>query len=415
MVAALDVRGRQLVSRVAGKRLLELADGVNELASAVIPHTLVEIAHHIHQAGETVLSVVIEHLIDTDRFSFALYHHLVDVADAVGAAQAAECIFADEDLRRVGFARAFKPRGEVHAVADQRVVHALCRADVAGDHHVGVEADAHLDRLLTALAPIAAPPPTFADHGDRRTNRAVLVVVMRYRKPERRHYRVADEFVEHAFLAGDALDHQGEILVEEGDRALGAHFLAQGGEAPDIREEDGRPGAGAAEEASVAVIVEHARGNRWVHVARHGGLDALLGADVLDHQQRAELLAIATLQGQHRKIDRGRSVVKRDLDIDGNIGEFFCLNLLYALNDPLVLAAEKLGCAMPEDGRRCEPHDAGASAVAGDDGVMLVQRDDPVRHAFQHALVVVLDLLDVIKQLGVFKGDGDLRCEGFEA
>ena len=37
VVAALDVRGRQLVSRMAGKRLLELADGVNELASAVIP------------------------------------------------------------------------------------------------------------------------------------------------------------------------------------------------------------------------------------------------------------------------------------------------------------------------------------------------------------------------------------------
>ena len=58
---------------------------------------------------------------------------------------------------------------------------------------------------------------------------------------------VADELVEHALLVGDALDHHREILVEEGDGALGAELLGECGEAADIGEQDGRPRAGAAE------------------------------------------------------------------------------------------------------------------------------------------------------------------------
>jgi hypothetical protein len=53
-----------------------------------------------------------------------------------------------------------------------------------------------------------------------------------------------------------------------------------------------------------------------------------------------------------------------------------------------------------------------AGGVAGDDFLRAVERDDAVRHRFEHRLVVVLDLLDVGKQLGVFQRDRNLRGEG---
>ena len=62
--------------------------------------------------------------------------------------QLLERVLADQDARAVLLAGALQPRGEVHAVADQRVVHALGRADVAGHDVVGVEADADVDRKL---------------------------------------------------------------------------------------------------------------------------------------------------------------------------------------------------------------------------------------------------------------------------
>jgi hypothetical protein len=44
-----------------------------------------------------------------------------------------------------------------------------------------------------------------------------------------------------------------------------------------------------------------------------------------------------------------------------------------------------------------------------------VQRDDAVGHRLQHGLVVVLHVLDVGEQLGIFQRDGNLRSEGAQA
>jgi len=57
---------------------------------------------------------------------------------------------------------------------------------------------------------------------------------VRDRDAELGHDRVADELVEHAALLRDAVHHEGEILVEQGDGALGAELLGERGEGADV-------------------------------------------------------------------------------------------------------------------------------------------------------------------------------------
>src|SRR5690606_17239622 len=55
-------------------------------------------------------------------------------------------VLADEDGDAELLRRGLETRGEVHAVADDRVLHSLFATDVAGDHLARVDADAGLDR-----------------------------------------------------------------------------------------------------------------------------------------------------------------------------------------------------------------------------------------------------------------------------
>ena len=53
---------------------------------------------------------------------------------------------AEDDRQAVGLALPFEPRGEVHRVAQHRIVEAQVRSHVADDALAGVEADADLQR-----------------------------------------------------------------------------------------------------------------------------------------------------------------------------------------------------------------------------------------------------------------------------
>ena len=152
---------------------------------------------------------------------------------------------------------------------------------------------------------LAVPASAFADHRNRRPHGPILVVVVRHGKAEDRHDGVADELVEHARPAADAVHHDGEVLVEEGSpcRARPSSSLI----AVKVRMSENRtvavtlsPPSASSPPASSMI------GRTRVHVARHGRLHALLVADVLDHQQRTELLAGAVLlahQWQRRQVD----------------------------------------------------------------------------------------------------------------
>ena len=61
------------------------------------------------------------------------------------------------------------------------------------------------------------------------------------------------------------------------------------------------------------------------------------------------------------------------------------------------------------------PEDLGAGRVARHDLTLVVEGDDAVGHRLEHGVVVVLHPLDVVEQLGVLEGDGDLGGEGAES
>ena len=125
--------------------------------------------------------MVIEDLVDAHRSCLAFDHHEIDVAVPVSAAELGDRGLAGQDMRGVGFACALEARCEVHAVADDRIVHALRRADVSRDNGVGVQADPHVDGLETEFLPLFVPSPELADHGDRRLDGPVRIVLVRRR------------------------------------------------------------------------------------------------------------------------------------------------------------------------------------------------------------------------------------------
>jgi hypothetical protein len=59
-----------------------------------------------------------------------------------------------------------------------------------------------------------------------------------------------------------------------------------------------------------------------------------------------------------------------------------------------------------------QAEDRARGVVAGCDAVFAIERQHAVRHALQHALVVVLHALHVLEQLRVLQADRDLRAEG---
>src|SRR5439155_13114451 len=107
--------------------------------------------------------------------------------------------FAGGVLRDPDFARASlrgQPRGEVHRVADHRVLHVSGAADVGADHRPGGDADADLQlaRLGEAAGPVHAR--YFGLERDRAAAGAGGVVGLIDRAVEDDDHRVADELVQ---------------------------------------------------------------------------------------------------------------------------------------------------------------------------------------------------------------------------
>ena len=250
---------------------------------------------------ESLLSVEIQHLDHGDGLGLALHHRQVDFARPVGAAQLPEGEFADEELRAILLARRLQAGGEVDPVADDGEVHPLLRADVARHHPVGVQADADIHRQLAFAGPLPVPGVKRREHCNRRAQRAIRVVLVRHRDAESRHHRVANELVEHALFLLQAVDHQGEVLVQQRDRPLRAELLGERGKPADIGKQHGRLDILPAEQ--VGAGGQQPVGNARVHVARHRRLEALFGADVFEDDHRADALLVDVEQRLHGEVD----------------------------------------------------------------------------------------------------------------
>ena len=81
------------------------------------------------------------------------------------------------------------------------------------------------------------------------------------------------------------------------------------------------------------------------------------------------------------------------------------------LDEPFALGKD-LGRLSPDDVRLLPPEDAAPGRVARLRQALLVEGDDAVRHALQHALVVVAHCLHVREELRVLESARDLRGEG---
>ena len=180
---------------------------------------------------------------------------------------------ADQDLARLRVR--LQAGGQVDAVADDRVLHAVLGAHRPGHHLARAHPDAHRHGVL----PLGDPPARqLGDprlHGEGGPDRPDRVILVEDRGAEDRHDPVAEELVEDALFLERRVDHQGVELVQERDDLLGTEPLGEGGEAPHVAEEHGHVTTLLLEHDLLGVLedlVHHLSG----HVAGEGVLDHLL-------------------------------------------------------------------------------------------------------------------------------------------
>ncbi len=106
-----------------------------------------------------------------------------------------------------------------------------------GDHCLtGVDAHPDLE-LQLVVAPVQLLD-RFQD-AQARPDRALGVILVRHRRAEDRHHRVADEFLHGAAVALDHLLELGMVRAESGAHVLGVGVLRGGGEAHEVAKEHG--------------------------------------------------------------------------------------------------------------------------------------------------------------------------------
>ncbi len=238
-----------------------------------------------------------------------------------------------------------------------------------------------------------------------------MVVGLRLREAEGGHDGVADELVEHAALVLDAVDHQREVLVQHADRRLRPELLGERGEPPDVGEQQRDDGAGSPED--VLAAAHQPVGEGRVHVAGHRRSDPLLAGDVLQ-QEDGPLFVRLDAQRHTGDVDRRGpgSAAAADLEVDVHERPRLARghDLLDQREDPRIVLEEVVD-RPPDDLVLRIAQDLGSGGVARHDLALVVEGDHPVGHRLQHGVVVVLHALDVVEQLGVLEGDGDLGGE----
>src|SRR5262249_28909862 len=124
---------------------------------------------------------------DGNRLRLALHDDAIDFPHLETHAERVPRKLADDQARPVGLARAFEPRGKIHAVADRRIIHALDRSDVARYNFVGIDTDADMDRLMAKRNASRIQFLQLAQHRYTGLYRAVGVTLFLERNAEQRH------------------------------------------------------------------------------------------------------------------------------------------------------------------------------------------------------------------------------------
>ena len=152
-------------------------------------------------------------------------------------------------------------------------------------------------------------------------------------------------------------------------------------------------------------------GQGRIHITRHGRLQPFLARDVFDHDQQTGFFPVRADQRQNGDVGEDLFVFKNELRIHRQILSLLLRHTLNLFCEPAIGPRENVGGSALQNVVKGDFEDSQARGVAGDDSAFFVQSDDGASHALQNVLVVVLHVLDVSKQLGIFQGDGDLGCE----
>ncbi len=142
-------------------------------------------------------------------------------------------LLGDEHLRAERLVQRFDARGDVHHVADDRVLLAVRGPDVAHDRRTRVKADAD---ARGRDSPLAAQPSDAVEEIEPRLDRRRTGVAVHDRCAEDGHEAVTQELVDDAVALHDGVDRLAEDRVEVGDDVRGASLLGERREVADVEE-----------------------------------------------------------------------------------------------------------------------------------------------------------------------------------
>ena len=244
--------------------------------------------------------------IDAAGLRFALDRDQIDL-DQGRVAEPLGGFLADDQVHAVELAEALEPRGQVHRIAEQRIVKMLHRPEIADAALAAVDPDADSHRCprsarrLRLVRPKAVQFDQLLAHGLSGADRVLGVLRVVERGVPKRHDAIADVFVDGSLQLGDDLGHRRQKAVHELGQGSGVHAFGEGSKAADVAKHDRHHPHFAAEREPFGMGREFLDIVRR-HVARKGVADlalARLGAQIADQRRRE------VNERQHRpRVDR---------------------------------------------------------------------------------------------------------------
>ena len=138
------------------------------------------------------------------------------------------------------FAGAFESRGDVHFVADRRIVESAQRTQIADAALARIEPDAEAHRLEGAPIGLGAGAPALVErdqrlsHRQRRFDRVPGMIAIVERGVPECDDGVAHVFVDGAHPVENGVGHRGQIFVEETGELRRVEPLRDGRKRPDV-------------------------------------------------------------------------------------------------------------------------------------------------------------------------------------
>ena len=151
---------------------------------------------------------------------------------------AGEAVGRRADQHLTGSRQGLQALRGVHRVAGDGVGLRTARAEAAGHHRPRVDAEVERERQAGAPAPAGIEARRPFEHGERRPERPLGVVLMCVRRAEQREQGVADELVDEA---AELLHRSGQFfeqLVLKRLHDLGVELFGESRETAEVREQD---------------------------------------------------------------------------------------------------------------------------------------------------------------------------------